>query len=61
VFCPEFYSFGKRPVDDKMVRGEEDRKLERLIVEVEKNPGLYDKELQLYKDPTKKEDIWKAL
>jgi hypothetical protein len=26
VFCPEFYSFGKRPVDDKMVRGEEDRK-----------------------------------
>ena len=41
-----------------MGRTEEGYKTERLIIEVEKNTCLYDKQSPLYKDLNKKEDIW---
>lgn len=40
---------------------EEDKKTERLIIEIEKNSCLYDKQSPLYKDNTKKDDIWKEV
>ncbi|XP_064638303.1 uncharacterized protein LOC135494319 [Lineus longissimus] len=44
-----------------MGRSEVDRKIEKLIVEVEKNPGLYDKSSELFKDALKKDDIWRTI
>jgi hypothetical protein len=35
--------------------------IERLIVEVEKHPILYDKSLQEYKDTDKKDRVWKEV
>lgn len=34
---------------------------ERLIIEVEKNPVLFDKSHHLYKEAAKKADIWNAV
>ena len=35
--------------------------IERLIIEIEKHPSIYDKSLSEYKDVDKKEDIWKKI
>ena len=44
-----------------MGRSEGDKQLEKLILEVEKNPPLYDKSSDLFKDTLKKNDIWKTI
>jgi hypothetical protein len=38
-----------------------DLQIERLIIQIEKHPSIYDKSLSEYKDVDKKEDIWKKI
>ena len=44
-----------------MGRSEGDKKIEKLILEVENNPALYDKSSAFFKDTLKKDDIWKTI
>lgn len=39
----------------------DDELTERLLIEIEKNPCLYDKQCSMYKDNEKKDDVWKNI